>query len=205
MIISINIPWMVLSLLINDKLTDMIFSECMSVLSLLWLFAGAVRLPAARLARSCFFFHAWFVVIVFLYVLVCIFLFSSPRCLHRSWETRPHQHWAHSHHPPPVLHWLRDILISGMLHKKWLHDNQSGLKSLFEPTYLLSIDSLNQFLELQRPIWTHSAQWTGRGLSKDTHLFPTYRRFVLGQRAHHCMSPHEKQRSSFEKGLIIFV
>lgn len=161
---------------------------------------------ACRSSRTLLFFSPRMICCYCVSVCACVhFLFSSPRCLHRSWETRPRQHWARSHHPPPVLHWLRDILISGMLHKKWLHDNQSGLKSLFEPTYLLSIDSLNQFLELQRPIWTHSAQWTGRGLSKDTHLFPTYRRFVLGQRAHHCMSPHERQRSSFEKGLIIFV
>lgn len=64
---------------------------------------------------------------------------------------------------------------------------------LFDPTHLLFIDSLNPFLELQHQIWTHSAQWTERGLSKDMHLFPTYRRSVSGQRWHHALSPHKKQ------------
>lgn len=165
----------------------MIFSECMSVSSSLYLFAGAIRL-----ARFFFSTHdlLW---LCFCVCLCAIFLFSSPRCLRRSWETRPRRRWARSHHPPPVLHWSRDILISGMLHNKWLHDSQSGLKTLFDPTHLLFIDSLNPLLELRRQIWTHSAQWTGSGLSKDTHLFPTYRRSVLGQRARHTVSRHEKQ------------
>lgn len=138
-------------------------------------------------------------------VCLCVFsLLSSLRCPRRSWETRPRRHWARSHHPPPVLHWLKDILISGMLLNRWLHGHKPGLKTLFDPTRLLFIDSLNPFLELQRPIWTRSAQWTGRGLSKDTHLSPTYRRSVLGQRAQPTVSPHEKQHV-LRKVSLIFV
>lgn len=75
------------------------------------------RLSASRLSPVLLFFlHAWFVVIVFFRVLVSLFLISSLKCLRRWWETRPRPRWARSHPPPPVLHWLRDILISGILH-----------------------------------------------------------------------------------------
>lgn len=130
-----------------------------------------------------FFLHAWFVVIVFLRVLVSLFLISSPKCPRRWWETRPRPRWARSHPPPPVLHWLRDILISGISHTSSHFMIVCQVWNLYL-MHLLLIDSLNPPLELQRRIWTHSALWTRRGLSKDTHLFQTYRKSVLGQKKH---------------------
>lgn len=156
-------------------------SECTCVLSPRY---NRVLVPFVCLPLvSCvvLFLHAWFVVIVFLRVLVSLFLISSPKCLRRWWETRPRPRWARSHPPPPVLHWLRDILISGILHTTSHFIIVCQVWNLYL-THLLLIDSLNPPLELQRRIWTHSALWTRRGLSKDTHLFQTYRKSVLGQK-----------------------
>lgn len=170
-----------------------------------------VRLPPARLARSCvLFFSTHDLLWLCFCVCLCFFFLLALRdvCVANERLVLVHAEYAHT-----ILHlsftgwgtfWYQvcytqqasDVMIVCQDWKLYL-------------AHLLLVDSMNPLLELQRPIWTHSALWTKRRLSKDTHLFQTYKKSVSGQKTHNTESqvclPPKKQRVLWKVSFILIL